>query len=118
MAEIVEASNPELQELIQNQVPVIDVRTSGEWRVTGVIEESHLLTFFDQRGQYDVEDWMSRLSKIAQPDDEVILICAVGNRSSVIGKFLSSKMGFDKVYNVTDGIDSWIRQGYPVIRWP
>ena len=46
-AEIINIDNAELARLAASGVPVIDIRTEGEWKETGVIAGSRLLTFFD-----------------------------------------------------------------------
>ena len=117
-AEMLETSSDKLATLIQEGVAVVDVRTPDEWRTTGVIPDSHLLTFFDNRGNYDLNDWLSNFTEIAHPQDEVVIICAVGNRSRVIGYFLSSELGYQKVHNVTLGIEHWIVSGQGVSKWP
>ncbi len=117
-AEMLETSSDKLATLIEEGVAVIDVRTPDEWRTTGVIPESHLLTFFDNRGNYDLNDWLSKFTKLAGPEDGVVIICAVGNRSRVISHFLSSELGYQKVHNVTQGIEHWIGNGHPVNKWP
>jgi len=40
----------------------VDVREEFEWIKTGIIEGSHLITFFDSAGNYDVTKWMLRLT--------------------------------------------------------
>ncbi len=117
-ADMLETSSDKLATLIEEGAAVVDVRTPDEWRTTGVIAESHLLTFFDDRGNYNLNDWLSKFTKLADPEDEVVIICAVGNRSQVISQFLSSKLGYQKVHNVTQGIEHWIGSGHPVNKWP
>ncbi|MDH3693179.1 MAG: rhodanese-like domain-containing protein [Gammaproteobacteria bacterium] len=101
------------KELMNQGIPVIDVRTAPEWKETGVIEDSHLLTFFDENGNYDVQAWMARLKEIAAPDQPIMLICRTGARSDVISDALFNQLGYNKVYDVTDGIEGWLRQGNP-----
>ena len=117
-ADMLETSSDKLAALIEEGVAVVDVRTPDEWRTTGVIPDSHLLTFFDNRGNYNLDDWLSKFTKLASPEESVVIICAVGNRSRVIGNFLSSKLGYRQVHNVTHGIEHWIRSGQPVNKWP
>ena len=50
-AEVVNVDNAELARLAASGVPVIDVRTEGEWKQSGVISGSKLLTYFDERGR-------------------------------------------------------------------
>ncbi len=117
-AELQEVTTAELEKLVAKQVPVVDVRTPSEWRAGGIIANSHLLTFFDERGNYDMERWLAEFAKIAQHDEPVILICAVGNRSSMISRFLSERVGYQKIHNATRGIEHWKLSGLPVQKWP
>ena len=116
-AEVIQAGNEDLEALIQENVSVIDVRTPLEWRTTGIVPGSVPLMFFDRTGNYDVDSWLEELSKIAGKGDRVALICHVGNRSLVISNYLSSRAGYQKVYNVTNGISAWIRSGREVEQW-
>ena len=118
IAQMIETTTQELEALIEQEVPVIDVRTPGEWRTTGIIPGSHLLTFFDERGNYNVDDWLGKLTEIAQPDDQIVIICEVGNRSRMISNFLSSQLGYREVHNATQGMQQWRNQGLPVQQWP
>ncbi len=108
----------ELQKKIEAGVPVVDVRTSQEWRATGVIPGSHLLTFFDSRGNYDLSGWLSRFTEIAKPHEPVVIICEVGNRSEVISGFLSTRAGYHQVYDATRGMREWIALSMPTHKWP
>ena len=115
-ADVVNISSAELVTLSSNGVPVIDVRLVEEWIDTGVVPGSLKMTFFDEKGGYDAKGWLTDLSRVASRDDPVILICHTGVRSRVIANWLSNGMGYDRVYNVTRGIDDWIRRGLPVVR--
>jgi len=44
-AELINIDDEKLQALIEDGTPGVDVRRADEWRQTGVIEGSHLLTF-------------------------------------------------------------------------
>lgn len=76
-----------------------------------MIEDSHLITFFDSQGQYDAEKWLSELSAIVKPGEPVVLICHSGARTKLISQWLSEKQGYAKVYNVASGIVSWQQSG-------
>lgn len=114
-AEVTEIDNAGLQKLIAAGVPVVDVRTPPEWKMTGVIENSHLLMFFDEKGAFDARAWLEKLAGIAGPDDPVVLICATGGRTRAITHFMDTQAGYNKVYNVTQGIRSWIDARQPVV---
>lgn len=109
-AEIIDIDSAELQDLIDSGVPLIDVRTASEWRETGVIEGSHLLTFFDERGRYDAAAWLAELERIAGPDQPVALICATGGRTTAISFFLDQQVGYEKVYHAAEGVIGWLKQ--------
>lgn len=110
-AEVTQLDNEQLKQLIQTGVPIIDVRTAPEWKQTGVITGSHLMTFFDEKGRYDTEAWLKQLSAVAGKDQPFILICRSGNRTGTISRFLDEKLAFSKVYNVQRGIKEWIAKG-------
>ena len=84
-AQLVNIDNAGLASLIDQGVPVIDVRTADEWLETGVVSDSHLMTFFDGLGRFDAGEWYSKLSRIAGPEDPVVLIYHTGVHSRVIG---------------------------------
>ena len=115
-AQVSNVDNDELEQLMAQGVPVIDVRRPEEWTQTGVVEGSHLLTFFDKQGRYDVNKWMAEFSRIAGPDDPVVLICRTGNRTGTISKFLDQQLSYKKVSNVTKGITHWISQGKATVK--
>ena len=113
LADLQKPNLEQAKELMAQGVPVIDVRTAPEWKETGVIEGSHLLTFFDENGRYDVNAWMARLKEIAAPDQPVMLICRTGARSEVISQALFNQLGYSQVYDIKDGIEGWLKQGNP-----
>lgn len=110
-AEVINVDDASLQQLLDQGVPIVDVRRAEEWHDTGVIENSHLITFFDSKGQYDAKKWLSELGAIVGPDEPVILICHSGARSKLISQWLNEKQGYAMVYNVANGIISWKQNG-------
>lgn len=117
-AEIINLDSQQTEELRQQGMPVIDVRMQSEWQQTGIIEGSHLLTLFDENGDYDLEKWVADLDKIAGKDKPFILICAVGGRTGMVSQFLDRKLGYSKVHNASRGINDWIKSGNTVIPYP
>ena len=113
-AEVVDIDNAELAKLAAAGVPVIDIRTKPEWEQTGIVPGSHLLTFFDERGRADPVTWLEKARPIAKPGDPVIVICRTGNRTKVLGQFLTERVGYTKVYNVKNGIVAWAKEGRPI----
>lgn len=114
-AEVTNVDNDELKALLASGIPIIDVRTAPEWKQTGVIDGSHLMTFFDEKGRYDMETWLKQLSSVAGKEQPFILVCRSGNRTGTISKFLNEKLAYSKVYNVKNGIREWIAKGNPIV---
>jgi len=96
-AEIIDIDNAELARLSAAGVPIVDIRTAAEWRETGVIPGSHLLTFFDAIGQHNPPAWLEQLKPIVKPDQPVIVICRSGNRTQAVSRFLSQQAGYRTV---------------------
>ncbi len=44
-AQTLDINNDEINKLMNNNVPIVDIRTSDEWKQTGIIPNSVLLTF-------------------------------------------------------------------------
>lgn len=107
--------NAQLKDMQGRNVTVVDIRRQDEWNRTGVVEGSHKLTAFDKRGNF-IRSFVAELAAIADPEKEVIFICQHGNRSAVIANFLTQQRGYENVYNVTQGISHWIKDGQPVVK--
>jgi rhodanese-related sulfurtransferase len=106
----------EFEKLQKEGVPVIDIRTPQEWKDTGIIEGSHKITFFNEKGQPLLSDWFFEVGHLVKDKKEPFIIyCAHANRSKVLGEGLVS-MGFENVYELKDGIENgWIKAGKKVV---
>ena len=108
-------NNTELQQMMDKNVKVIDIRLPEEWKQTGVIENSELLTFFFKTGQVN-PNFASQFQRIVGTKDQpVAIICRTGNRSKAASDFVANSLGYTNVYNVTHGITGWIREGKKVV---
>lgn len=107
--------NRQLQTMMEQGVPVFDVRRPEEWKQTGVIEGSQTLTFVDRGGRLK-PDFLPTFTQSVDKDQPVILICRTGNRTRALANHLSKELGYTKIYNVKNGITSWMREGGPVTR--
>ena len=107
-AEIYEVNNEKIKMLLENSVPLIDIRTEGEWYETGVINSSHLLTFFDKDGNYDFKKWMIEVEGIADENGPVIIMCRSGRRSRIVSNMIIKENSEYLIYHATNGIKSWI----------
>ncbi|MDD4914286.1 MAG: rhodanese-like domain-containing protein [Methylococcales bacterium] len=113
--ELGQVSAEQLQAMQQNRhALVVDIRTAAEWQASGVIPGSHTLQAYGGDGSFNAEKWLADLHKLkSSPDQPVILVCRSGNRSGKLGEFLI-RQGERQIYHLGDGMQSWIKSGYPV----
>ena len=104
----------QLLKLMAEEVPVYDVRRAEEWRQTGVIDGSRRLTFVDRQGHMK-KNFLPRFSAEVRKDQPVVVLCRAGNRSAYLARYLTEKLGYTRVYNLRDGIVSWIYEHKPVV---
>ena len=94
----------EAVELIKTRknLQILDVRTPQE-REELRIADSRLVPMGDViRGVYE-----------GDPDQPLMLVCAVGGRSFVAGKVMFAR-GYREIYNLGGGIESWRQAGLPL----
>ena len=115
-AEIYEVDNEKIKMLLENSVPLIDIRTEGEWRETGIINKSYLLTFFDNEGNYDFKKWMIEVGEIADENGPVIIMCRSGRRSRIVSNMIIKENNEYLIYHATDGIKSWIESSNRTVK--
>ena len=106
-AEIVDVNNKKIIQLSNANIRIIDVRRSSEWEQTGVIPNSILLTFFDDEGNYDYNEWFKKLRSEIDHNESIILICRSGKRSKIIANMMENNYD-NTIYNAKNGIISWI----------
>ena len=115
-AEIYEVNNEKIKMLLESSVPLIDIRTEGEWLETGVINSSHLMTFFDKDGNYDYKKWMTQVGKITDEIGPVIIICRSGRRSRIVSNMMIKVNSEYLIYHATNGIKSWIESSNKTVK--
>ncbi|HFQ61965.1 MAG TPA: rhodanese-like domain-containing protein [Epsilonproteobacteria bacterium] len=101
-------------EFTHKNIKIIDIRTPAEWKETGIVEHSYTIMFFDERGNFNLKNFLTRLNKIVKKDEPFALICRVGSRTGMVSKFLSEKLGY-KVINLKGGITKMIKEGYKTV---
>lgn len=101
--------NEETKALLEQGVILIDIRTIGEWKQTGVIEGSKLLPFLMSNGSKNPK-FAEDMARIAGPNDKIMLICRSGNRSRAASDLLSNRFGYEGIYNVRKGMTHWMRE--------
>ncbi len=108
-------NNAELQVLLDKGYTLIDVRRPEEWRQTGVVKDSVLLTFVDSSGRV-MPGFIEALNENYRRDEPVILICRTGSRTRTLATYMAEELGYTQIYNVRNGITEWIRDDRPVTR--
>lgn len=106
-AEVIDVNNEEMIKLSNVNIPIVDVRRSSEWDQTGVIPNSILLTFFDEEGNYNFDEWYEKLQLKINVTDPIILICRSGYRSKIVANMMDKEFN-TTIYNAQSGINSWI----------
>ena len=107
-ADVIDVDNTQLKKLIKEDVSIVDIRTINEWNHTGVIPNSLLITFFDEKGNYDLDQWHEKLLENSSYNKDLIIICRSGRRSKIAAEIISKKFRIN-VYNAKNGIRSWIQ---------
>jgi rhodanese-related sulfurtransferase len=112
---LVGLSPDELQAMQAQGALVVDVRTPGEWKTTGLIPGSKGLTYFDSTGGYNKQAWLKQLKPLqTSPEQAVVLVCRSGHRSATVGKMLLDEAGYSKVYHLEKGINAWSAESKPL----
>ncbi|MEZ4599071.1 MAG: rhodanese-like domain-containing protein [Syntrophotaleaceae bacterium] len=108
---------PLTQELVDSGVLIVDIRTPPEWRETGVIPGSVLLTFFGQDRSYDLDGFIADLQLYADRNRDIALLCRSGNRTAKAAGLLAER-GYTSVINVTGGIRTAPEKGIKLVPYP
>lgn len=97
-------SAEKLIELQKEGIPVVDVRTKGEFTQGHIPNALHIDFFSD--------DFVNRMQDIGM-DDPIIIHCAVGGRSGKAAKTLK-EAGFKRIYDYSGGFKDWKSKGYEI----
>ena len=114
-ANVIDVDNTQLKKLIKEDVSIVDIRTINEWNHTGVIPNSLLITFFDEKGNYDIDQWHEKLLESSSYNKDLIIICRSGRRSKIAAEIISKKFEIN-VYNAKYGIKSWIQSNEAILK--
>src|SRR5207248_8539233 len=100
----------------QGNLVIIDVRTSEEWRETGVIPQARRVDFY--RGPQVLLKYV--LEMVAgDKNAPIAVVCHSGSRSTEAQKFLQAQ-GFTRVFNLKEGMagsaagPGWLNRPLPV----
>jgi rhodanese-related sulfurtransferase len=107
-ANVIDVDNTQLKKILKEDISIVDIRTINEWNHTGVIPNSLLITFFDEKGNYDLDQWHEKLLENSSYNKDLIIICRSGRRSKIAAEIISKNFGIN-VFNAKYGIMSWIQ---------
>ncbi|MDA3908987.1 MAG: rhodanese-like domain-containing protein [Sulfurimonas sp.] len=91
------------QKILDSKIPIVDIRTPGEWEETGIVENSITIMFWNEQGGYDVNAFLTELNKKVDTKKPFALICRTGSRTKIVADFLAKKLHYD-VVNILGGI--------------
>ena len=100
--------------LIQSKIKIIDIRTPGEWKTTGLVKGSIPIMFFDEQGNYDLNAFLEQLNKHVRKNEQFAVICNSGSRSQVLGSYLGKQLGY-RVIDLEGGIQYAIAKKTPLV---
>lgn len=101
-------------DFINKDIKIIDIRTPSEWKETGIVKGSYTIMFFDEKGNFNVKNFLKKLNMAVKKDEQFALLCRVGSRTGMVSEFLSEKLGY-KVINLKGGIMKMIHDGYKTV---
>ena len=115
-AEVIDINNKELSNLIEQKIKIIDVRTQNEWKSTGIIKGSFLISLLNKNKKFIFEDWFEIFNNKFGRNKSIIFICASGVRSNYISHLVQRKKPDLIIYNLQKGINHWIRSGNKITK--
>lgn len=99
-------------------ITLIDIRTPGEWRQTGVAAGAVRIDMLTPKPPQGFVDELLTQVK-GDRNAPIALICRTGNRTTTLQRILEAQ-GFTRVYNVKEGMagsaagPGWIKRGLPI----
>ena len=91
------------QKIINEKIPIVDIRTPGEWK-EGILAGVVTITFFDEQGNYNVNSFLKELNERVDTTKPFAIICHTGSRTSAIAPWLSQELKYN-VINLVGGMD-------------
>ena len=92
------------QEILDSDLPIVDVRTVGEWRETGLLKDAIPIEFFNEQGKYNINKFLTELHAKVDTSKPFAIICHTGSRTSMIAPWMSKELNY-KVINILGGME-------------
>jgi rhodanese-related sulfurtransferase len=91
------------KKILNSKIPIVDIRTVGEWKQTGILNGSIPIQFFDEKGRYHIPTFIKELNEKVDTTKPFALICRTGSRTRIVAAYLSDTYNY-KVTNIAGGI--------------
>jgi len=102
-----------------SQIEIIDIRTEKEWKMTGIIPNTHLVNMHNEDFSENT-NFISEVEKILNKynNKNIGFICASGSRSEIVASYFLEKK-YKNIVHIPDGIigkskDGWLYLGFPI----
>jgi len=92
------------QEILDSKLPIVDIRTVGEWRESGLLKGAIPIEFFNEQGKYNINKFLKELNAKVDTTKPFAIICHTGSRTSMIAPWMSKELNYS-VVNLQGGMD-------------
>jgi len=92
------------QKILDSDLPIVDVRTPGEWKETGLLKGAIPIMFFNEQGKYNINVFLKELNAKVDTTKPFAIICHTGSRTSMIAPWMSKELNY-KVVNLLGGME-------------
>ncbi|MDF1878488.1 rhodanese-like domain-containing protein [Sulfurimonas sp. SAG-AH-194-C20] len=92
------------QDMLTSSLPIVDIRTVGEWKSEGLLKDAIPIEFFNEKGKYNINVFLKELNAKVDTTKPFAIICHTGSRTSMIAPWMSQKLNY-KVINILGGME-------------
>jgi len=100
----------------KQHIPIVDIRTVGEWKESGIIKGAIPIQFFNERGQYDIPAFLKELNEKVDTTKPFALICHTGSRTKMVSQFLSDELKYN-VIDIQGGMEEATKLHAPIVTY-
>lgn len=100
--------------ILDSKIPIVDIRTPGEWAETGIAKGALPIMFFNEQGGYNMEAFLKELNSKVDTKKPFALICRTGSRTKILSNYLASELGY-KVTDLQGGMMYYKSINLPVV---
>lgn len=104
------------QEFLASKTPIVDIRTPGEWKETGLLKGAIPIMFFKPNGTFNVQEFLTKLNKAVDTKKTFALICRTSSRTTMVSNFLSQELGYT-VVNLKGGMVYAKSKNLPIVAY-